>query len=210
MQARNIRKTMCQSLVAFAVFLFVGWLSLMAFSPSAYASVYAENDNLTDEQISERFKEINSTYSIGEVFNECNTEFIMLYASKPNTSSIAPLDSQGFNVTGSGYGTSVRCTGSLYHNGTVPSYNYGGNINVAKTSGPTPRKMTLTVHCTSYGIVGSGGAVKIYDDGVSASTSYSNSFYASPARSYSGYMLWYNVSAWLDVTTSEGNFFTVS
>ena len=74
----------------------------------------------------------------------------------------------------------------------------------------TPRKMTLTVHCTSYGIVGSGGAVKIYDDGVSASTSYSNSFYASPARSYSGYMLWYNVSAWLDVTTSEGNFFTVS
>lgn len=83
MQARNIRKTMCQSLVAFAVFLFVGWLSLMAFSPSAYASVYAENDNLTDEQISERFKEINSTYSIGEVFNECDTEFIMLYASKP-------------------------------------------------------------------------------------------------------------------------------
>ena len=89
MQARNIRKTMCQSLVAFAVFLFVGWLSLMAFSPSAYASVYAENANLTDERPKD-LKRLIPFIPLAK-FNECDTEFIMLYASKPNTSSIAPL-----------------------------------------------------------------------------------------------------------------------
>lgn len=69
--------------------------------------------------------------------------------------------------------------------------------------------MTLTVHCTSYGVVGSGGVGIIYNDSVSYTGSYTNSFSASPSRTYSGVMTTYIVEVWVDVTTSTGNFFTV-
>lgn len=184
-------------------------LSCIGFltTPIAHASQFPENDNLSDIAIKDRFHQINTGYEVGEEFSASDADFVNRYAQKPD--SPMPLATQNFSVSGrSPDGTTVSAYGNLYHNGTI-SYSYGGNVTVNKTAGSTPRSMTLTVHCTSYGIVGSGGVGIIYNDGVSHTANWVNSFYASPSRTYAGVMTAYSVEGWIDVTTASGNFFTI-
>lgn len=192
-------------LVPFMV-LFAFIACLWAMPSSAFASDYPQNDNLSEQQIKDRFSQINSSYAVGEEFSAEDTDFVLRYGISAKTPSL--LDSRGFTMSGSGYGTTVSVSGNVYHNGTF-NYTYGANAWVNKTYGGTPRAMTLTVHCTSYGVVGSGGVGIIYNDSVSYTGSYTNSFSASPSRTYSGVMTTYIVEVWVDVTTSTGNFFTV-
>mgnify|MGYP004692059681 CR=1 FL=1 len=179
---------------------------LWAMPSTAFASDYPRNDNLSEQLIRDRFSQINSSYAIGEEFTAEDADFVLRYGVTANTPSL--LDSRSFTMSGSGYGTTVNVSGNVYHNGTF-SYSYGANAWVNKTYGPTPRSMTLTVHCTSYGVVGSGGIGIIYNDSVSYTGSNTNSFNASPSRTYSGVMTSYIVETWVDVTTSSGNFFTI-
>ena len=204
----RMKKMKCLSTTVrvFFVALLFATASCFALSSLAWASDFPENDNLSSSEISERFHSINATYQVGEEFNDSDADFVLRYGKKP--SSIALYGSDQFNISGSGSGTTVKASGTLYHNGTF-QYTYGGNVTITKTAGPTPKKLTLTVHCTSYGVVGSGGVGIIYNDGVSASKSNASTFVASPSRTYTGYMTVYSVEAWVDVTTSSGNFFTV-
>ena len=202
-----VRQGIARTAVLFAVAVFVAGI-LGAFTTPAWADSYPENENLSSQEITDRFKLIDASYEVGEAFSEVDADFVLRYGMKPVNGDVYRA-SQNFNVSGSGYGTSINATGSLYHNGVVPSYSYGGNVNINTTYGPTPKNLKLTIHCTSYGIIGSGGVGIIYNDEVSASKSWSSSFSASPSRSYSGYMVSYSVYGWVDVTTSSGNFFTV-
>ena len=189
-------------------------VACMVLPPShAWASEFPENDNLSEKQIADRFREINETYDVGEVFSDSDADFVLRYGNRigvpeeDSSSSAAPQPRGSFSFSGSGYGTTVSVSGTIYHNGTF-NYTYGANATISKTAGGTPQSMTFTVHCTAYGVVGNDGIGKIYDNGVSVTRTNTNSFYASPSRTYSGVMITYVVECWVDVTTSDGHFFT--
>lgn len=202
-----VRQSAAKIVASFMAVVFLA-IAFGLFPDSAWAASYPENENLSSEEVADRFALIDSSYEVGEAFSEVDADFVLRYGKKPTNGEVYRA-SQNFNVSGSGYGTSINATGSLYHNGVAPSYSYGGNVNINTTSGPTPKNLKLTIHCTSYGIIGSGGVGIIYNDEVSASRAWSSSFSAAPSRSYSGYMVSYSVYGWVDVTTSSGNFFTV-
>lgn len=194
-----------------AGYLIVGIAAILlvaaAFQPiQCWAATYPENEGLTEQEVQDRFREINSTYDIGEAFNASDAEFVLTYGINPDSPSTR--DSKYFHTSGTGSGTTVQASGTLYHNGTF-NYTYGGNITISKSNGPTPRNLKLTVHCTAYGPVGSGGVGIIYNDGVSTSEANSAYFSASPSRTYSGVMTVYSLEAWVDVTTASGNMFTI-
>ena len=48
---------------------------------------YENNKNLSDEQVSDRFEEINSKYDLKEPFSAEDAEFIRAYASSPADST---------------------------------------------------------------------------------------------------------------------------
>lgn len=175
-----------------------------------------ESEQLSQAQITQRLMEIDSSYDVGEPFSAEDAAFVLAYASRADdvessgADSNSPRGSHTFTVSGTKYGTTVTASGNLYHNGVTPSYTYGGNVTIRTTAGSTPKRLKLTVHCTSYGIVGENGFGKIYDGQVSASKKNAKTFKASPKRTYSGFMNLYSVYGWVDVTTSNGNFFTIS
>ena len=182
-------------------------ISIALFAPNlAFASEFPENDGLTEQEVRERFREIRTSYDVGEEFSASDADFVLRYAVDP--SKPAARGSSAFQKTGSLGGTSATMSGTLYHNGTF-SYTYGANATIS-VSGPTPKNLVFTVHCTSYGVVGSGGVGIIYDGEVSATKSNSSYFQANPSRTYSGVMTLYSVECVLDVTTSRGSFLTVT
>ena len=175
----------------------------------AMASDFPENDNLTSEQITERFREINASYEIGEAFSDSDADFVERYATPSNEPVIQTRGSSSFSKSGSKSGTTVKISGSIYHEGTF-NYKYGANVTVKTTGGSTPQKMKFTVHCTAYGLVGSGGIAIVYNDGVSHTVKNTRSFTASPSRTYTAVTSFHVVECWLDVTTANGSFFTIS
>lgn len=199
------RKLSKMMLSAFFLIAFCA-ICLAVLPEDASASENSQNDELSQQQIEKRFHEINSTYEVGEVFSSSDADFVLQYSTRPNASF--QRGGQNFSIGGGGYGTYVNASGYIYHNGTF-NYTYGANANINKTSGGTPRSMTFTVHCTSYGVIGDQGIGIIYNDGTSYTSTYTNSFYANPSRTYTGYMIGYVVECWVDVTTSDGNYFTV-
>lgn len=160
----------------------------------------------SDEEIAQRFHEINSSYEVGEPFDSEDATFVLTYGKKPDDP--VPYGSHNVSMSGGLYGTNVKVTGSVYHNGTF-TYTYGGTLVATKTSGATPKKYVTTIGCIAYGVIGESGIGKIYDGSVSASKQNSNSFTASISKTYNGYMLTYTLEPYVVVTTSSGDVFTI-
>ena len=187
------------------VFSFTGPFS------SAYANQlnnanksFPENENLASTQISERFAAINSTYNVGEPFSASDADFVSKYGVSPNEPSAR--GSHFFDVTGSGYGTTIRFYGTIYHNGTF-NYTWGGDINAYKYSGTLPQQLALEIECTSYGAIGSGGIGIIYHQTIgNVSGSNPPTWSYSGFRNYSGTTISYSLSAYCTVTTASGSF----
>lgn len=192
-------KALRVSLLALASVLFVGILG----SGLAYADPVAE---MTDQEILQHLRSINDKYDVGEPFEAEDATFVLNHATNPNDP--VPYGTHNVNMSGGLYGTNVTVTGSVYHNGTV-TYTYGGTLVAKKTSGSTPKKYVTSIRCTSYGIAGSGGVIKIYDDKVTATKLNSNSFTANLSESYVGYMFSYALDPSVVVTTPSGDVFTV-
>ncbi|MDO4429629.1 MAG: hypothetical protein Q4B91_09105 [Atopobiaceae bacterium] len=161
----------------------------------------------TDAQIADRLQEINERYDLYEPMSAEDAAFVQEYATP--VGSPATRGSSSFSWTKSGGGTQVTVTGNVYHNGTL-SYTWGANMDVATISGPTPRSMVARVQCTAYGVLGDNLYGKIYDRTVSRTYSNTRSFHYAPAVNYSGVAAVYSVNASVDVTTSNGSFFTVT
>ena len=183
---------------------FAGLMVLGAWGTSAaFADPIIEE---TGQEVIHRLRAINDRYEVGEPFSAEDAVYVLNYSTKPNDP--VPYDSHNVSMSGGLYGTNVTVTGSVYHNGTF-TYTYGGTLVAKKTSGATPKKFVSSIRCTSYGIAGSGGVIKIYDDKVSASKLNSNSFTANLSESYVGYMFSYALDPSVVVTTSSGDVFTI-
>lgn len=175
---------------------------VLTVSCSSFAFANTGNgDKLSQSEINARFDQINSSYAVGEEFTAEDAAFVLEYGKSPQEMMLR--QSQGFSVSGGGYGTNLNAYGSVWHNG-VFNYNWGGQITATKTSGGTPRSITGSVNCTSYGIVGSGGIGLVYDETIYHSSSYSNSLYMNKGANYSGLGITFYVTARVDVTTAEG------
>ena len=180
-------------------------------SEGAEASSSASSANgLSQSQIKERLKEINARYEVGEEFSADDAQFVKTYAAPATQPAIMTVDSNStFNKTKTYGKTTVNASGSLFHKGTF-AYIYGGNVKVTTKSETTPKKIKIVIHCTSYGVVGSGGVGKIYDGKVKAAKENSKKFSTDLRGSYSGVAVTYDVDCSVKITTSAGNVFTIS
>lgn len=177
--------------------------------------VYAtENKALTPYEIQYQLEKIGNSYHQGDVLSEEDADFIARYAPRVDFSemlfsSFELTSSQG-SIYGSRnvYGVSAEIYGNIWHTGTF-NYNFGGNVTGRIISGQTPKKMKLIISCQSYGLVG-GSTVLSYSDSVTNEASYSRTISMSKSKNYSGVAAFYVVQATLDVTTSNGNAFTIN
>lgn len=197
-----------RELISKAALLAVG---LSAFSLSLGSSLavaegsFPENDNLTPEEIEDRFSIISNSYAVGEEFSASDANFVMRYA---NTSQASTRASDSFSVVDTYYGQTYGLNGTGWNNGQGAfSYTIGGE-GFGYCEGTTPRSMTLCIRLEAYGLIGSDGVGKIFED-TSSNTSYSSTrVQHSVERPYGGYFVGWRVSSWIDVVDYAGNTFT--
>ncbi len=185
-----------------AIFAVLGLcLGLCVFCPKdALASSIA-----MPQTQSELMDYISSKYEVGDALSPEDANLVKQASVAAQNAS---RESKGVNETRTAYGTTALMYGSVWHNGTF-NYNFGGNLTGKITAGSTPRSMTLTVRCQSYGLVG-GSTVLTYDDSVSQTSSNSKSVSMSKSKNYSGVAAVYIINTSLDVTTANGQGFTVN
>ncbi|MFB1050249.1 hypothetical protein ACEWET_04700 [Paraliobacillus sp. JSM ZJ581] len=132
---------------------------------------YDINQNLNEEQISERFHLINSNYQIGETFSPEDTEFIRAYALSTTESSENPDDistyairigssrSASFNKSKKKYGVTAKISGKVYSKIGILNNSYRGNFTTIITSGSAKKIKYIrnTVTNAAYGLIGGGG-----------------------------------------------------
>jgi len=139
---------------------FVMLIALIPISVTAFADppekkssmIFYENENLTQEQIDNRFNEINSRYSVGEPFSSSDADFIMKYAMEPGSSRNHSIN---FDKTGGSksWTTWVNLSGNIWQNNT--SKQWGGNAKVTVLG--TVYDVTsiyIELECVMYGYNG--------------------------------------------------------
>lgn len=158
-------------------------------------------------EIAERMREIGDKYEVGDILDEADAEYVtehFSFSTQPQ-----PRQSWSFTKTGSAYGTSVLVSGDIFNNGSF-SYSWGGKLTATKTAGGTPRRMVGNIRCEAYGLMGSDGVLgKIYDQTITSSVSNSNLLSMNQSRTFTGVAAVQYMSAWVDVTTSGGQVFTI-
>lgn len=176
-------------------------LGLGSFCPK---TTYASTATTPKDRI-ELMDYISSKYEVGDVLTPEDAELVRQASA---ASQNVRRDSKSVNETRTAYGTTALMCGNVWHNGTF-NYNFGGNLTGKITAGSTPKSMTLTVRCQSYGLVG-GSTVLTYDDSVSQTSSNSKSVSMNKSKDYSGVAAIYIINTSLDVTTANGQGFTVN
>lgn len=166
---------------------------------------FPENENLTPEEISNRFFLINRSYAVGEEFNASDADFISRYA---NTSQVSTREAKNFSQVETYYGQTYGLNGTGWNNGTgFMSYVIGGEC-YGYSEGETPQKMSLAIEVTAYGVVGTGGVGVIYHDISSNASNWSTTVQHSMERPYGGYFTGWSVGSWIDVVDYAGHTFT--
>ena len=130
------QKSLTTSTLFFLVVATILGLMCLLFTPNyALASEFPENENLTEAEIQERFREIRTSYEVGEEFSASDANFVLQYATNPNAQ--LARGSSSFSKTKTSNGTTVTMSGTIYHNGTL-NYTYGANATIT-ASGSTPK-----------------------------------------------------------------------
>ncbi|MFF2500139.1 MULTISPECIES: hypothetical protein [Peribacillus] len=185
------------------------------------------NKNLSDEQIIDRFEEINSKYNINEPFSLEDTEFIRAYASSTNetadiaaqpTNLIQPIslkfgntNSQSFSKSKSKYGVTVKFTGKVYTNINVLNHSYRGNLKATIPAGSSKVKGIKTaVTNVAYGVLGKSGTYVgiVYSGSAQSSTTTKKTSWAMDKTvKYSAIAVVYTYTdAYVEVKTTSGSF----
>ncbi|SDJ17708.1 hypothetical protein [Alteribacillus bidgolensis] len=159
-------------------------------------------ENLTEEQIAEKFEEIDSTYDVNEELSEEDAEFIKKYANvtQPEETSVDMVQSSSqetssetFYGTGSAPNSneSAAVLGTYTLNQGYISQSYKISMTAAMNSG-TADKITNEHTHTAYGTVGSGGLLKVYSKNDSRSCSNEQSCYSYFSEDYSAHVVYYS------------------
>lgn len=183
------------------------------------------NNDLTKEEIVNRFDEINDKYEIGEAFSNEDAEFVLLYSNQGGIKAeeyteIPQLRNgdygvpQRFSKKVTKYGLETELSGSVNFDivGSIKNqYRYSGDY-YTKCTNSHLAKMTSKITCVAYGVVGEGGIGKVYDGSKAGATRTTpGTVYTDTHQDISvfGHTISYlNVKA--TFTTKNGSILTVS
>lgn len=194
------------------IFVFVVLLLTSVVPSTAFALESCPEDmtyqaRLTSDDITARFRSIHESYEVGDVLSEDDAEFVHKYAKADN--QIETRLSGSFNQTGSYYGVTANVAGTVWHNAELTGYNFGGNVTGRILSGATPKNMTVTVTCDSFGMVG-GETILTYKDKVSQTSYNSKTVTMNKSKFYTAGIVLYTINTTLDVTTADGAGFNIA
>lgn len=163
---------------------------------------YSENANLTQEQVQERFQKINSTYRVGESFNDSDSDFIERYA----TSASALRGSYSFSGGRIVNNTAYQYSGSMWHNGIV-NYTYGIDGTFQRVnSGPLATMVYCELHFTSYGFNPQGSYCIAYDRVIGSSGANTAWFNLYRTATYMGATVFFYMETHCDFSLPSGNY----
>ncbi|WP_099354065.1 hypothetical protein [Fredinandcohnia onubensis] len=187
---------------------------------------YDINKNLSQEEISARFQEINSSYDIGVPFSPEDTEFVKYYADlklsdtqKSNDSIIQPAQvyNPGGTITASfgeskyQYGVGISISGSVRTTMGNLNHTYGGTftsyIQVGRTNAS---KVQNFVTHSAYGFVGTSGTYigLVHSSSISSTSGKNPSTWSiDEDKGYAAIGVVYTyTNAYARVTTPSGTF----
>ncbi|NRF90913.1 hypothetical protein HQN89_07755 [Paenibacillus frigoriresistens] len=210
-------KKVFKSVLAVAL-LSVSVISSQAFAadqknePAATTVTIAATQN---KDIQKKIDEINKKYAVGQEFSVEDSNFI-----KANTPAIPKVDSKTvttFSVQtdkyyfiGDGYSSSsmsnVRVSGYATVDLGVINHTVSTNFNTFDLLHRSHAKLTNSVYFTAYGIIGSGGLVKIADFNIVNECSNTDSCYQGKTQNWSGVPTNYYISPKGTVSDSGSDF----
>jgi hypothetical protein len=120
-----------------------------------------KNNNLTSQEITQRFQIINEKYKIGEVFSAEDAAFVKKYAERPSSLGVQSRKSVSLRFSKSNKKISFTVEGTLWTDIGMINHSYGANFTTTVTKG-TPTSIKNSVTHTAYGIIGSRGIGKVY------------------------------------------------
>lgn len=211
------------NLVLLAVF--VCGVSLIPFNELSAKAESPKVANLTQEEIANKFLEIDSKYGVGEELNSEDAKFIKKYAKvaekesvvklKPEeqvNTPITTLASAGETFTGRGSnpsGTVAASTlGTYALNIGWINQSYSISMTTAMSKGTASSIKNSYTH-TAYGAIGAGGVGKVYSNSDSSSCTSKSSCYSYFSDSYSAIVAYYTTVV-KSVVTYSGGSFTIS
>lgn len=173
--------------------------------------VSASETELTENEITQRFLEIDQNYDIGEELNSEDEAFVKKYSEKQDKSNenlIQPMASTNFFNTGSRSGYTGAISGYLSSDHGWANNSFSANVTAQQygSSGNVTKNHIFITH-TAFGIVGSGGVGKVYSNTVSDEGSGNSNNY-SVSRNYTASVAYSTTRAYVDFTIS-GTDFTV-
>lgn len=196
-----------------------------SFEPIEQSEIQHEvNKNLSEEQIRERFEQINSSYEIQEPFSEEDIEFVRAYAQSTESVDDTEADngiqtmsmkfgnsnSESFSKTKTAYGVSVKFTGTVYVNIGLVNNSYRGKTKAVITAGGSKvNSIKLGVTNSAYGAIGGGGIYfgLVYDSGTSSTTKTQTTWNMDKTVKYTGVAVVYTYTdAYVQVATKSGTF----
>lgn len=173
---------------------------------------FDQNKNLTEEEVNERFQLINSTYDVGEPFNETDTEFVKLYPGIHNASSPnLRVTEKGYDVFKTGSGVTVNLYGTMYADITPLNGWYRSDASLNINNGYTNvTGLTLHITCEAYGLLGSSGTyvgIVYSGDKTTKLTPGSKSYYVDKRYEFNGIgIISAYANTYIDVDTKTGGF----
>jgi len=208
-------------------FTFVLALVMGVTSASADSIKFDINKDLTSDDISNRFQEINTSYQTGEAFSEEDTEFIKIYADKATSANNTEQNfdygisttsikfspdgniSESFSKSKTKYNTTVKFSGKLYSDVNIINHSYRGDMTAKITSGASKvSKLKLVVTNVAYGVLGNEGTyIGIVNDSSTSASSSKTTFSMDKTKKYSAIGVVYtHTDAYVEVNTSSGNY----
>ncbi|MGC6585105.1 hypothetical protein ACPV3A_09070 [Paenibacillus sp. Dod16] len=137
-------------------------LLVLGLTFSGFGMAFASPEvELSDLQIREKLDEINTRYEVGEEFSEEDASFVKEYVSSPSENSAQPMASIHRTFSGSLSNTE----GFGFFKGDIGYFggSFEGYINVQTKDLGKRSSLGVSARITAYGILGSGGIGKIFD-----------------------------------------------
>lgn len=155
-------------------------------------SVNAEE--LSKEEIGEKFLEIDDKYDIGEEFDDDDAEFVAKYADENSTSDDSVKLQDHYNIAGEGKAPTgseeAKVLGSYTYDSSHTKGSYDISMTTKMSSGHADKIINKYTH-TAYGVIGSGGIGKVYSKDDSRSSTDGDSLYSHFSNEYAA-VVWYD------------------
>lgn len=202
------------SMLVFSFIFFLGFLNSTVnaetINNTTETGKYKEElTDLTEEEVNERFSEIDKNYDLGEEFSKKDQAFIEMYAKPVNSSGIELFKSKKVSSSRTVNGITVKVNGTINANvnGIINQSFGASNLKTRTTAGSSKVNSVKTkVHHNAYGLVGSNGVGKVYTGSISASGKNNT---INSTKKYTANVVY--ASTWVEATVKyKGGTFTVN